>query len=92
MNKIDKIREACIKANPEIEQICGGEDVAHFCPNCSNKIGRPIRLADVLLAIGEVRPDFLLAVGHPANWNLKDDNLENQSEETIGFIHNLIKN
>jgi len=70
-------------------------------------IGRPIRLADVLLAIGtnkvgcdgegnfsRVRSyeeaSKRLSPKLVCKWNLRDDNLNNQSEETITFIHNLI--
>ncbi len=78
-------------------------------------IGRPIRIADVLLAIQEnvehynediivlvdgfigFRPsedrkyhDAILKGNSGCNWNLKDDNLDNQSKETINFIHNLL--
>ena len=70
-------------------------------------IGRPIHLADVLLAIERVKPDHF-SVGtegdfrvrlpeaqQPSDgwkwvhggWNLKDDDLEKQDEETINFIH-----
>lgn len=60
-------------------------------------LGRPIQLADVLLAIRATEPkngDF-----HKWNndwqriiveWNLKDDNLDHQSEETKQFLINLL--
>ena len=57
-------------------------------------IGRPIRLADVLLAIMR-KSDY----NNPTRnetfdlirlWNCADDNLENQSEEMITFIHELL--
>lgn len=71
-------------------------------------LGRPIRLADVLLAIGsrakdfELRNDYLWSwsVDVPkynddrANqifWNLRADDLRDQSDETINFIYNLVK-
>lgn len=60
-------------------------------------LGRPIRLADVLLALsekfpGELIPKFedystTLFMGY---WNLKDDNLDNQSFETKQFLINLL--
>ncbi len=60
-------------------------------------IGRPIHLADVLLVIEPIAikrdlSDLLLKfiIGSDYMWNLKDDNLDNQSEETINFIHSLL--
>ena len=63
-------------------------------------IGRPIRLADVLLALqkGSTNKRYIfIALGGPDKlmdlillWNLKDNNLENQSPETIDFIHGLL--
>lgn len=65
-------------------------------------LGRPIRLADVLAALNERYPDYKLH--HSAVegshelakllklYNLKDDNLENQSEETIAFLASLLSN
>ena len=77
------------------------------CPNISPKyakiIGRDIKLSDVLLAIskdyekdednhwvffGSQKQDILMVV---ANWNLKNDNLENQSEECLSFLAELLK-
>ena len=68
-------------------------------------IGRPIRLADVLLAIfgtglGYCSPRFgdstklLLAERNElggADWDLKNDDLSLQPEETVAFIHGLLK-
>lgn len=64
----------------------------------------PIRLADVLLAIGDILDETqtykekmgdYFVVGHDEKdeqlkWNLKDDNLDNQSPETLEFIANLL--
>jgi hypothetical protein len=60
-------------------------------------IGRPIRLADVLLAVVK---DFAYPYEGVAGdifasklcrlWNLKDDNLDNQSEECKQFLINLL--
>lgn len=65
----------------------------------------PIRLADVLLAgnAGLVidsygyfwkfthggNPDYIVEPYH-ANWNLKEDNLDHQPEETKSFLINLL--
>lgn len=66
-------------------------------------IGRPIRLADVLLAMNDHAP---LACSHSGGflkggrewkyrepvvrWNLRADDLEQQSDECIEFIHSLL--
>lgn len=58
-------------------------------------IGRPIHLADILLAYEENKTDNhsdfkrnrILLLN---SWNFKDDNLKNQSSETIDFIHSLL--
>lgn len=55
-------------------------------------LGRPIRLADVLLA------SFNTKEAYPENgvliivskWNLSDDNLDHQSEETKQFLIDLL--
>lgn len=82
MNTVDKIKEACRKANPD-------------------KQGDVFTLSDVLLAIRKLDLETLypeekypnvkvvgMVVGR---WNLKDNNLENQSQETISFIYELLK-
>lgn len=77
-----------------------------YMDNHMSIIGREIRLADVLLAIPkrdlivEVSAYFfyfgykgkgLNRNGGLVDWNLKQDNLELQSEECIEFIYNLLK-
>lgn len=70
-------------------------------------LGRPIRLADVLLAIREKNKENWLWQkwldgSHQAKksivslidydgWNLLKDNLTDQSQETIDFLSNLLK-
>lgn len=84
-----------------------GEDI-WYMPG-TRVLGRPIRLADVLLVIGsrgvDAMPDVLvsdtgLIVTHNADrklnnkglhWNLRADDLEKQSEETINFLYELLK-
>jgi hypothetical protein len=68
---------------------------------------RPIRLADVLLAITKASPNnhnrvwlksdgrFVLnengnSLHNPADWNLRKDDLTEQSEECINFIYELL--
>lgn len=60
-------------------------------------LGRPIRLADVLLAM---RKKVYDKSGHYRDpkweqdiikiWNLKDDNIDNQSDETKKFLEDLL--
>ena len=137
-NKLQKIREACIKANPEIMELkfgCefiyqgAGErtgekhyisrkdkdgfwmddkgEIACFDDGMKGAIvgkiiGRPIQLADVLLAIEKIRCKGLISpklkrisefweVKRTLDyWNFKDNNLESQSEATIKFLADLL--
>ena len=128
-NYINKIREACIKANPEIVELKFGCEVEithkasdyfgrklfvsekpdafgvlsvtipNFYSIAVSKenieiIGRPIHLADVLLAIIDKNKLFKHTeqlLGTVAiHWKLENDNLENQSEETLKFIVELL--
>ena len=134
-DKIKIIREACIKANPEIVELKFGcevkkdgevytvtivKDTGTFkntledyllCVSKSGQaaalekwvrieiIGRPIRLPDILLVIPEKfgwavmgkKYCFFSENGTPiCDWNLKDDNLEHQSPETIKFINDIL--
>lgn len=152
MTHLDLIRDACIKANPEIEgkhlfevgafrcKFCKVERIVHDrkisnrivdegtggssqdvettdynmeggpCPEHSS---RPIRLADVLLAIGRQRADIAVTycgeflknsaqVVYDKNdlypwqfqrvfWNIRKDNLEEQSPKTLAFLAELLK-
>lgn len=57
-------------------------------------LGRPIRLADVLLAStlewSNIYEDRYLLMNLLKLWNLKDDNLDHQSEETKQFLIDLL--
>jgi hypothetical protein len=63
-------------------------------------LGRPIRLADVLLAIDKrydgnhfataASNGWLHFEGIRGFWNLKDDNLDHQSDETKQFLIDLL--
>jgi len=92
-----------------------GEQVMTFHPQFDQELvkdmhsleifGRPIRLADVLLAIGcnsytvpkdRFRDGNSLYSGDwNANgqimWNLRADDLEKQSQETVDFLYELLK-
>jgi hypothetical protein len=104
--QIDAIRKACIAAIPEIETT---EPIPcpDGMPGCaayhSRRVARPIRLADVLLAMiasahyprlgtsGSALVFFAEDNGTVlAIWNLFKDDLTAQSDETIAFIHSLI--
>jgi len=94
--KLELIRQKCIEAHGECEHpINAGARCQFGC--CQN---RPIRLADVLLAI---EPGIYLDVSggffkHDARgvriyfaiWNLRKDDLNSQSEETIDFLAGVL--
>lgn len=89
-----------------IEEVNSGEFSDYETPMKYFKIlGRPIRLADVLLAMGR-KADRINVGGDGAFnclnqllgnwskrafWNLRKDNLEDQSEECINFLYELLK-
>lgn len=94
-NYIKIIREACIRANPEIEK-----DTCRACIEKEDAMDRyacrPIHLADVLLAIGVhgvegAYPPQIFAVGHPARWDLVHDDLTQQLDECLKFLSDLLK-
>ena len=92
-DKIQKIREKCIEANPEINEI--------ILPDYPNGRHRTIRLADVFLALKSLDPktfqetlkDLVIGIENGKKimfWNLKDDNIENQTPPTVNLILNLL--
>lgn len=94
--QIAAIRAKCIEAHPEIDHI------QEAAPGRSEALidGRPIRLADVLLAWEtkyEELPDQTIGRGMEqlwsiyCKWSLRADDLDQQSDETISFIHDLLK-
>lgn len=102
---LESIRKACVAANPEISmcQRCEksppiqsdfcGDGLAHIIQN------RPIRLADMLLAIGDTGYSnaLLSAMIHKDGtfgilgvvWDLFKD-LDGQSDPTVKFIASLL--
>lgn len=91
MEHIQKIRQACIAANPSDDRwnvILADEE--------------KVRLADVLLAIGEnkdicVRVDTKEQIDASpfkgdTQWNLREDDLAKQSQECLEFISGLLSN
>lgn len=115
--KLEAIRKACVAANPSItieqtalervSEICfeltlGEEDGLSTMPDTN----RPIRLADVLLALNQKSEthwywsvnttgawfDGRQSVTHIlCEWDLRNDDLSKQSEETVDFIHGLLE-
>lgn len=94
------LKEVIQKANPDFEMAREVPCHCHGDPRCINAPKRPIRLADVLLAYKDQAPNALrMAKGATINtditeivynWNLTDDNLDNQSEETKSFLYELL--
>lgn len=97
--KLEAIRDACIKANPKRDWM--GDDNGY-------PYQEPCRLADVLLAIGDQglvslsvhsAGDFGTAsfIWEPIGsmkhmtWNLLNDDLRDQSPETVDFLYQLLK-
>ena len=99
------IREKCVAANSDIERLVGyGRHGDKLIDD------RPVRLADVLLAINyyeEVVKNKNSWFDEPSNiiggelilyiteagrmiWNLRKDNLTEQSDETLEFLYNLL--
>ena len=87
--KLEALKKRIIEANPEI-------DKPTFIKELQGEFGglgfhgRPIRLSDVLIA-AKALPDY----GHHlaeivSFWHLPHDSLDDQSEETISFLHALL--
>lgn len=96
--RLEAVRAKIVEANLNgdwRESTCGR------CGTCSSKFNvRPIRLTDVLLAsqaadgtgINQFGWFFMLLeddVECP-QWNLRRDSLDDQSEETISFLHQVL--
>lgn len=88
---LEKIRAKVIEANPEgfkPHPCVRYEDPKY---GCEIEI-RPVRLADVLLATSESNRVFdITALEIVRLWNLRTDDLEKQSEETLSFIGNVLE-
>lgn len=99
---LEEIRAAVVKACPEIGHHYCGSSYCGIDPKCLEEHSRPIRLADVLRALdinstdrrwGCAVSSNLFAItfaGNTAIWNLALDNLDDQSEATIAFIHKIL--
>jgi hypothetical protein len=79
---------------PFCKGLTSGKCGVHGTAIAKRSAMRPIRLADVLLAFGERvhnddRIDDLIK-GTTYSWNLRKDNLNEQSEQTINFLASLL--
>ena len=103
--QLDLVRAACIEANPSdptLRDQNSGQGL-----QIKRAHGRPVRLADVLLAIERSDHDELYSVGEGgwfyqdtlqgdgyANmdvlWNLRKDDLTEQSDECVSFLAQLL--
>jgi hypothetical protein len=93
MTLLPQVREAVIEAVPELVPDCsyGGKIVT----------SRPIRLSDVLVAMRGKFPYTVGADGYfyswdenliceDVKWNLLKDDLKEQSEECLQFLHSIL--
>ena len=92
----DIVRAACVTVNPVT---LAGHVVCVYCQGnicyCPERMhdgswkhaGRPIRLADVVLAIGGKHAD----VAWMGMWDLSHDDLSHQSPETLKFLADLLR-
>lgn len=94
---IEVVRKACVAANPEIVESHQGEEDGEIV---WIEIFRPIRLADVLLAMGrkwringsgyfDDGTGKVLGTPDPY-WNLCANDLTQQSDETLKFLADLL--
>jgi hypothetical protein len=96
--QIDLIRAACIEANPSDTTL--REQNSWQGLQIKRSHGRPIRLADVLLAMDRyartevcVGKDGSFCVGDGpkmAWWKLRKDDLTEQSDECVAFLAQLL--
>jgi hypothetical protein len=101
--KLELIRQKCIEANPEIRDdagcfihcrmLQGGQE---WGDSCMCKV-RTVRLADVVNFLrtikgsGNANRYAAWALELIGIWNLRKDDLNEQSEETINFLSELLK-
>ena len=107
MTDFEIVRDACVRANPVTMPAAGEcaycKGQVCYCPERTlegswKSAGRPIRLADVVLAIKSSDPSKM-TVGRfkelcgdvCSRWNLRTDNLSQQSAETLKFLASLLR-
>jgi hypothetical protein len=92
---------------PDCHRFVRTDGVTVFVNNLDIKtykiFGRPIRLADVLLVLETLQKNWrtyvhstfhefcIVADNKEGAWNLRADDLEKQSDETINFLYELLK-
>jgi hypothetical protein len=94
---LQTIREAAVKANPNIQ-----EQEGHKCRHHDGLILNrseictcgPVRLAEVILALEDHKQDYIpdatLAILCQIYWNLRKDELALQDDECLEFLANLL--
>jgi hypothetical protein len=101
-NNLELIRQKCIEAGGDTPNFCckyQTYDPKDFCDDCLSHSEPTIRLADILLAIKAIENwnDYPIQVNDNVAfgafpnyielaWNLRKDDLNEQSEETINFF------
>lgn len=111
--KLEAVRAACVKANPDIVVDEIGHENGEQAPEIE-RVYREVRLADVLLAIQEESGAHALPSEEDGGstesmkynaqvwrdrrwsetlygWNLRRDDLTEQSDECIDFLYQLLK-
>lgn len=96
--QLNLIRSKCIAANPDKGWVVAGLEGFNYWKNKP----LPVRLADVLLAVNydhlaplaeerRERVKDLTVAEIVSRWNLRQDDLTEQSDECILFLSNLLK-
>jgi hypothetical protein len=97
--QIELIRQKCIGANPEKWEPCiHCKKLNRHLDKCIDQRPPTIRLADVLLAISDPaviitshKGEFRHMGVEAAYWNLRKDDLTEQSDETLALLAELLK-
>ncbi|MCB1392884.1 hypothetical protein [Nitrobacter sp.] len=97
--QLDLIRAACIEANPSDTTLRDKNSWQGL--QIKREYGRPVRLADVLLALEQsgdpqyavnTTGEFMRWGDTPTGirWNLRKDDLAEQSDECVAFLAELL--
>lgn len=92
MELVEKIRARCIDANPNIVELLDEDEADYLDMEPYQEAERPIRLADVLLAISQTDLMHMKAAFGEvaAKWDLAADDLERQTPQELIFIAELL--